>query len=154
MRYETRRIPGSLLGALALMSLSACATGQGSATGQVSAPVKVVYHINEGLDQASNGLRNIRNHLSADPQAKIVVVTHAGGINFLLDGARDKNGNAYASTVDDLSLRGVEFRVCNFTLQSRNIDKGKVHSDARIVPSGVAEVSRLQAREGYAYLKP
>ena len=43
-------------------------------------PVKVVYHINEGLDQATQGLRNIRNHLSADPQAKIVVVTHADGI--------------------------------------------------------------------------
>jgi hypothetical protein len=145
---------GGLLGALALISLTACATGQGGAAAQKAEGIKVVYHINEGLDQASNGLRNIRNHLSADPQAKIVVVTHAGGINFLLEGAKDKNGNAYASTVDDLSLKGVEFRVCNFTLQSRNIDRSKVHSDAKIVPSGVAEVSRLQAREGYAYLKP
>lgn len=154
MRHETRRIQGALLGALALFSLSACATGQGGAAAQAAAPVKVVYHINEGLDQASNGLRNIRNHLSADPQAKIVVVTHAGGVNFLLEGAKDKNGNTYASTVDDLSLKGVEFRVCNFTLQSRNIERSKVHSDARIVPSGVAEVSRLQAQEGYVYLKP
>jgi len=117
-------------------------------------PVKVVYHLNEGLDQASSALRNIRNHLSADPGAKIVVVTHAGGINFLLEGAKDKNGNPYDAAVDDLSMKGVEFRVCNFTLQSRNIDKSKVHPEAKIVPSGVAEVSRLQAREGYAYLKP
>ncbi|MBV6477172.1 MAG: DsrE family protein [Rhodocyclaceae bacterium] len=154
MRHETKPIRGALLGALALLSLSACATGQGGAAAQAAASVKVVYHINEGLDQASNGLRNIRNHLSADPQAKIVVVTHAGGVNFLLEGAKDKNGNTYASTVDDLSLKGVEFRVCNFTLQSRKIERSKVHSDARIVPSGVAEVSRLQAQEGYVYLKP
>lgn len=117
-------------------------------------PVKVVYHINEGLEQASNGLRNIRNHLTADPTAKIVVVTHAAGINFLLEGAQDKNGNPYEAAVDDLVSRGVEFRVCNFTLQSRKIDKSKVYPEAKIVPSGVAEVARLQAKEGYAYLKP
>jgi uncharacterized protein len=116
--------------------------------------VKIVYHINEGLDQASNGLRNIRNHLSADPTAKIVVVTHAGGINFLLDGARDKNGNPYNAIVEDLTTKGVEFRVCNFTLTSRNIDPKTVIPEAKIVPSGVAEVGKLQAREGFVYLKP
>lgn len=144
-----------LMTVLVGFSAVACATG-GSGTGGTAAaePVKVVYHINEGLDQASNGLRNIRNHLTADPSAKIVVVTHAGGINFLLEGAKDKNGSPYAAAVDDLSLKGVEFRVCNFTLLSRNIDKSKVHSEAKIVPSGVAEVSRLQAKEGYVYLKP
>ncbi len=143
-----------LLAALVSFSAVACATGGGTGGTAAAGPVKVVYHINEGLDQASNGLRNIRNHLTADPSAKIVVVTHAGGINFLLEGAKDKNGSPYAAAVDDLSLKGVEFRVCNFTLLSRNIDKSKVHPEAKIVPSGVAEVSRLQAKEGYVYLKP
>ncbi len=141
-----------LLAFLALC-LAAAFSGIGFAA-DADKPVKVVYHFNEGLEQASNGLRNIRNHLSADPTAKIVVVAHAGGINFLLEGAKDKNGNPYDAAVDDLSMKGVEFRVCNFTLQSRNIDKSKVHPEAKIVPSGVAEVSRLQAREGFAYLKP
>lgn len=117
-------------------------------------PVRVVYHVNENFEQASNAIRNIRNHLSADPKAKIVVVTHAGGINFLLRDAKDKNGNLYEVAVQDLSMKGVEFRVCNFTLQSRNIDPKMVLEEATIVPSGVAEVSRLQSQEGYAYLKP
>ena len=43
---------------------------------------KVVYHINEGTAQASNGLRNIGNHLEVNPDAKIVVVTHALGVDF------------------------------------------------------------------------
>jgi len=81
-------------------------------------------------------------------------VTHAAGINFLLDGAADKNGNLYEPLVQDLVAKGIEFRVCNFTLQSRNIDKSKVIAEAKIVPSGVAEVSKLQAKEGYAYLRP
>ena len=117
-------------------------------------PVKVVYHVNESLEQATSAIRNIRNHLSADPKAKIVVVSHAGGINFLLRDAKDKNGNPFEVAVQDLTSKGVEFRVCNFTLQARNIDPKLVLEEAKIVPSGVAEVSRLQSQEGYAYLKP
>ena len=85
-------------------------------------PVKVVYHVNENLEQATSAIRNIRNHLSADPKVKIVVVAHAGGINFLLRDAKDKNGNPYEVAVQDLTSKGVEFRLCNFTLQARNID--------------------------------
>ena len=116
--------------------------------------MKVVYHVNESIEQATSAIRNIRNHLSADPKAKIVVVTHAGGINFLLREAKDKNGNPFEVAVQDLVTQGVEFRVCAFTLQSRNIDPKRVLEEAKIVPSGVAEVSRLQSQEGYAYLKP
>lgn len=115
---------------------------------------QVVYHFSDGLEQASGGLRNIRNHLDTDPAAKIVVVAHAAGVNFLLKGAKDKNGNEYASTIEDLSTAGVEFRACRITLTSRNIDPKQIHDDAKIVPSGVVEITRLQAREGYAYLKP
>jgi uncharacterized protein len=117
-------------------------------------PVKVVYHLNQGDEQSTAAMRNIRNHLAADPTVRIVVVTHAAGINFLLDGATDKNGNLYEPLVQELAAKGIDFRVCNFTLQSRNIDKSKVIAEARIVPSGVAEVSRLQAREGFVYLRP
>jgi intracellular sulfur oxidation DsrE/DsrF family protein len=117
-------------------------------------PVKVVYHVNEGNAQALNALRNIRNHLTADPTAKIVVVTHAGGINFLLDGAQDANGAPFDATVQELKSKGVDFRVCQFTLQRNNIDPKKVIPEASLVPSGVAEVSRLQFKEGFAYLRP
>ena len=147
------RHKAKVLAAFLALCLVTAFSGIGFAA-EAGEPVKVVYHISEGLEQASNGLRNIRNHLSVDPTARIVVVTHAGGINFLLEGAKDKNGNPYDAAVDDLSMKGAEFRVCNFTLQSRNIDKSKVHPEAKIVPSGVAEVARLQSREGFAYLKP
>jgi intracellular sulfur oxidation DsrE/DsrF family protein len=96
----------------------------------------------------------VRNHLSADPSAKIVVVTHGLGIDFLLDGAKDSKGREFSGVVSDLSSKGVQFRVCNNTLVSRNVDPSKVSMDAKIVPSGVAEVARLQAKEGYVYLKP
>ena len=114
---------------------------------------KVVYHITDA-SVASQALRNIRNHLEQSPKAKIVVVTHGAGIDFLLEGAQDKNGNPYDINVQELAARGVGFRVCNNTLVGRKIDRSKVLPEASVVPSGVAEVSRLQFQEGFVYIKP
>lgn len=118
------------------------------------APIKTVYHLSEGIPQASRAMNNIRNHLSADPKAKIVVVTHGAGIDFLLDGAVNATGQAFTGAIGELAGRGVEFKVCNNTLVSRSISPDKVAMEAKIVPSGVAEVARLQAREGFVYLRP
>jgi uncharacterized protein len=82
---------------------------------------KVVYHLSEGLPQASNALRNIGNHLEVNPNARIVVVSHARGVD---------------------------------TLRNRKLAKDQFIADTTYVPSGVAEVTRLQQREGFAYLKP
>jgi hypothetical protein len=114
---------------------------------------KVVYHVNLGNEQATDALRNISNHLAIDPTAKIIVVTHSAGVDFLLEGAEDKNGNLYSGPVAALAAKGVEFRVCKITLERRKIDPKKVIPEAKLVPSGVVEVTKLQ-QEGYAYLKP
>lgn len=118
------------------------------------AQVKVVYHLSEGIPQASRAIGNIRNHLAAEPNTKIVVVTHGLGIDFLLDGATNQMDQPFAGAIGELAGRGVEFRVCNNTLTSRKIDKGRVAMEARVVPSGVAEVARLQAQDGFVYLRP
>ena len=106
------------------------------------AEIKVVYHLSEGIPQASRAIGNIRNHLAADPSAKIVVVTHGLGIDFLLDGATNQMDQPFAGAVSDLVNKGVEFRVCNNTME------------AKVVPSGVAEVAKLQANEKFVYLRP
>ncbi len=116
--------------------------------------IRVVYHLNEGVQQASRAIGNIRNHLNADPKAKIVVVTHGPGIDFLLDGAENMSGSKFSAAIGELASRGVEFRVCNNTLTSRKIAKEQVVMEAKIVPSGVAEVANLQAKERYVYLRP
>ena len=123
-------------------------------SGAALAQIKVVYHLSEGIPQASRAVGNIRNHLAADPTAKIVVVTHGAGIDFLLDGAVNTQKQPFAGSISDLANKGVEFRVCNNTLVSRNISSDKVVMEAKVVPSGVAEVARLQAKEGFVYLHP
>lgn len=124
------------------------------ASAHAADPVKVVYHMSEGIPQASRAVQNIRNHLAADPTAKIVVVTHGLGIDFLIEGATNQMDQPFAGAVSDLAAKGVEFRVCNNTLVSRKIPTEKLMMEAKIVPSGVAEVARLQAREGFVYLRP
>ena len=133
-------------------ALAAYATTGGGGT--VVAEDKVVYHINEGLAQASNGLRNINNHLEVNPKARIVVVTHALGVDFLMKDARDKNGNPYEIPVQALKERGVTFEVCEITLRNRKLKREQFIEEATFVPSGVAEITKKQQREGYAYLKP
>jgi len=118
-----------------------------------SAAEKVVYHVNDS-ENAIAAMRNVQNHISASPDAKVVVVTHGKGIDFLLGGAQDKNGNPYEPVVQGLKAKGVDFRVCNNTLVSRKIDPKTVLPEASIVPSGVAEIGRMQSKEGYVYLKP
>jgi intracellular sulfur oxidation DsrE/DsrF family protein len=110
--------------------------------------------MSEGIPQASRAVNNIRNHLSADPKAKIVVVTHGLGIDFLLQGAVNQMDQPFAGAIGELAARGVEFRVCNNTLVSRKIDASKLALEATIVPSGVSEVATLQAKQGYVYLRP
>ena len=134
--------------------LLAATLAAGAAAAQAQDGVKVVYHLMEGLPQAPRAIGNIRNHLAAEPGTRIVVVTHGPGIDFLLDGAADAQGRPYSGSVADLAGKGVQFEVCNNTLTVRNIAKDKVAMEARIVPSGVAEVAKLQAREGFVYLRP
>lgn len=116
---------------------------------------KVVYHIDDAALQATKGLRNIRNHLDVAPDTVIRVVTHADGVDFLFDGARDeKNGIDYGALVSDLKGRGVTFEVCELTMTRRGLTRNHFSLDADFTPSGVARIAQLQSREHYAYIKP
>lgn len=143
----------AIAGAASAALLSGCGTMGANAKANV-AEDKVIYHVNDTNSQAVNALRNIGNHLEVNPKAKIVVVTHAQGVDFLFKEARDKNGNPYHVAVEGLKERGVEFDVCQITLRNRKLPKEKFIPEATFVPSGVAEITRLQQREGYAYLRP
>jgi intracellular sulfur oxidation DsrE/DsrF family protein len=115
---------------------------------------KVVYHFDGDLAQATKGLRNIDNHLEVDPSAKIVVVAHAQGVDFLMKGAQDANQNPYNVAVKLLKEKGVVFEVCEITMRNRKLDKKQFIPEVQYVPSGVVEVAHLQARQGYVYIKP
>jgi intracellular sulfur oxidation DsrE/DsrF family protein len=125
--------------------------GAGSAVAQSS----VVYHIDNAAVQGLKGLRNIRNHLDVAPTTKIVVVTHAEGVDLLIDGAKDeKNTVEYAPLIAALKSRGVRFEVCEITLKNRKLNKEQFILDADFTPSGVVRIADLQFQDQYAYVKP
>jgi len=114
---------------------------------------KVVYHVDNATAQALKGLRNIRNHLDTEPTTKITVVTHADGVDFLMEGAKDANGSAFAGPVAALVARGVTFEICEITLRNRNLKKDQFIQEANFTPSGVVRIAKLQLA-GQAYIKP
>ena len=142
------------LTSLALVLL--CTLGLSShVLAQAAGSTKVVYHIDDAETQGLKGLRNIRNHLDVSPQTTIIVVTHANGVDLLMEGAKDKKNNVeYAPLVGALKSRGVKFEVCEITLKNRNLKKDQFIMDADFTPSGVVRVADLQYKDGFAYIKP
>ena len=114
---------------------------------------KVIYHIDDAAAQGLKGLRNIRNHLDTDPGAKITVITHANGVDFLMEGAKDANGGAFAGPVAALVARGVKFEICEITLRNRSLKREQFLQEASFTPSGVVRLAKLQ-KLGFAYIKP
>lgn len=141
---------GCLVAGGALASPSASApTAQAAAV----EPIRAVYHINE-IDKARGLLANVRNHLRDDPSTQIVVVANGGGIEFLLKDAVDKAGVEFAPALQDLQGKGVRFLVCRNTLTARQLTDASVTELAGVVQAAVGEIARLQARQGYVYIKP
>ena len=120
---------------------------------------KVVYHINyKGGDDDKKyrgAMRNIQNHINAvgAENMEIKVVLHGNGLGLLMSA---KSNSKIQGAVANLKSQDVEFHVCNNTLKGRKISYADDLFDVfeeDIVPSGVAELSRLQ-QMGYTYIKP
>ena len=119
------------------------------------AQTSVVYHIDDAQVQGLKGLRNIRNHLDVAPDTKITVVTHANGVDILMDGGKDLKSNVdYGPLVGALKSRGVRFEVCEITLKNRNLKKEQFTLDADFTPSGVVRIADLQFKNNFAYVRP
>lgn len=73
-------------------------------------------------------------------------------LNFLHEGATNKAEQPLTGAIGELSGHGIEFLVCNNTLIGRKIDKNNVVMEARVVPSGVAELANLH--KGFGYIQP
>lgn len=136
-----------------VLFLTCMVTALPALAAKTSRQAQVVYHIDDS-QRAILMLRNIVNHHRAVPKVKLVVVALSGGIDFLVDGAKDERGNSYDALVDPLITEGVEFRVCNNTLEALKIDPATLLPGVQRVPSGVAEIARMQLEEGAAYIKP
>lgn len=117
---------------------------------------RVVYHVNDDdVNQQAAAMRNIQNHINAvgEENLDLVVIMHGKGVSLLKNAQEDEN---FKSKVVSLKSQQVSFKVCNNTLRGKKIDYSSDLFDVDeedIVPSGVAELAKLQAM-GYTYIKP
>jgi len=161
MKTITKLVIGTLLLSSYWMAGSAIA-------GEYYGKQKVVYHINyDDPKKQAGALRNIQNHINAvgAENLDLKVVLHGNGLALLLEPdsldklKKFKHANAdqnMTAKVTNLKGQGVDFQVCNNTVKGRKVNvESDLYdvSEEDIVPSGVAEVAKLQ-QEGYAYIKP
>jgi uncharacterized protein len=116
----------------------------------------VVYHNNGGGADPSLSFKrllvSLRNHVAAvgREHLDIRVVCHGAGVDLLSLAATDAD---LAQRLDSLRADGVRFPICANTLRERQIGletlRGATQDD--VVPSGVAELARLQGM-GFAYI--
>jgi intracellular sulfur oxidation DsrE/DsrF family protein len=118
---------------------------------------KVVYQNDGGTpdDHAyfKGLLRNIANHIEAvDGKVEIRVVSFAAGVSLL---QMAKTDPALAAGIDGLRAKGVRFLVCRNTLKGRNLRPDDLYHvrGEDVVPSGVAEIARLQGL-GFVFEHP
>jgi len=117
---------------------------------------KVVYHINTNDEKiVTAALGNVQNHINAvgKENIEVVVVMHGNGVDLLK--MANKNPDLQSKVIN-LKSQGVKMDVCGVTLKKKNINyKNDLFdvSEKDIVPSGVAEIARLQTK-GYVYVKP
>jgi uncharacterized protein len=138
---------------IALVLMIACAI-QPFAHASQADPIHAVYHVDGGITQATAALRNIGNQLEAAPGTLIVVVGIGDGVDFMLRDSKTRGGYPFELMIQELQEKGVRFEACGNTLKTRKIDTGRLADGVTVVDSGMAELARLQAREGYAYIKP
>lgn len=155
----------AMLAAALATGASACAqVPAGAPTTSVAAPPadyyqfqKVVYQNDGGMpdDRAYflRVLRHIGAHIAATKgNVEISVVNFAAGVKVFKDANTDAE---LAKAIDAARAKKVRFLICNNTLQGMGLKPEDLYgvTAADVVPSGVAELARLQGL-GYVYIHP
>lgn len=117
-----------------------------------AAETQVVYHVSE-VASMRDALNNITNHLATNPGVHITLLANNRGVYGLVNGERDRQGE-YLSTISELQAKGVKFVACRISMKKNNIVESSLLPNVSTVASGVVELTRLQALEHYAYIKP
>jgi intracellular sulfur oxidation DsrE/DsrF family protein len=143
--------------ALAMMSGPARAADAPAAAAPYYVFQKVVYQNDGGMPDAKSYFHRLLHHIAAHIAAtggkvEIRVVNFASGVQLLV---MAKDDPELARQLDDLRAKGVRFLVCHNTLEGMKLTPADLYhvADADVVPSGVAEIARLQGL-GFVYLHP
>lgn len=151
--------------AAAMTAASACVHVQSTQSAVTAEPAsdsyyqfqKVVYQNSGGLpdDRAYflRVLRNIGAHFAAtEGGVEIRLVSFSGGVKVFQQAKTDPE---LSRAIDAVLEKNVRLLICRNTMRAMNLTVDDVYgvTEADIVPSGVAELARLQGL-GFVYIHP
>ncbi len=125
----------------------------GAVYAQTTKNLKIVFHVDspnvQRVEMAFHNAHSVEMHTGTG-KVRMVVVANGPAVKFFLR----STSSEIASQIHNLESTGdVRFHVCEASLKAFHYSPSDVLGDCKVVPAGVIDIARLEAR-GYAYIKP
>lgn len=109
---------------------------------------KIVFQLQSGDTLAHKALmKQLNNIVSVFPDTKVEVVCHGPGLDMLVSGK-----SIVSEKVKQLTLKGINFVACEFSMSERNVTREAILPEAGTVKYGIMEIVTKQ-EEGWSYIK-
>ncbi|MFB6136622.1 MAG: DsrE family protein [Halobacteriaceae archaeon] len=112
--------------------------------------MSTVFHFAGSTGQQKHAVANVAN-LLGDPSTdveNVVLVANGRGIKLLAESTSEQ-----VDRVRSLAEDGVSFRACENSMEAFGLSESDLIAGVETVPAGVGELTKLQARDGYAYIE-
>jgi len=137
---------------LLMLTLLACLTLSPAIRSADAESPGVVFHLDSDTSM-NRMLAQVARHHAFNPDIETRVILIGNGVKPALEGAEDANGGQYSAQMEQLMASGIRIFACEATLNYYNLTEDDLAFGVETVPSGVAALGRLQAREGWGYIK-
>ena len=109
---------------------------------------KVILHLQSADTLVHKSIVNqVANLKKEMPDAKVEIVCHGPGMDFLL-----KEKSMYVNKIYKMNMKDVAFVGCEFTMSQKNIKKEDLVPFASTVPFGLVEIIKKQ-QDQWLYVK-
>lgn len=158
MKYFVMSLVMSLMFISSVHAADTAPWGKGNVDNIEYAPHKVVYDVAANklsrFESVLDRVSYLNNLYNADPfNASIVIVLHGDEINFFAI----ENYTKYKDLMhraQSLTVGGsVKIKMCKIAAKGHGYEPKDIHGFVELVPMADAEIVRLQAEEGYAYMQ-
>jgi hypothetical protein len=112
--------------------------------------MSTVFHFAGATGDQKHAIANVTNLLndSSTTVEDVVLVANGRGIKLLSSSLSE-----HADDVAELVERGVSFRACQNSMAAFDMDESDLVEGVETVPAGVGELTKLQAKENFAYIE-
>ena len=137
---------------LLMLTLLACLTLSPETRSADAEAPGVVFHLDSETSM-NRMLGQVARHQAFNPDIETRVILIGDGVKTAIEGAEDAYGSQYSAQMEQLMASGVRIFACEATLNYYSLTEDDLAFGVETVTSGVAALGRLQADEGWGYIK-